>query len=142
MNWNELYSKGSPPDVTAVSSHVKSPLFEELCTHLEHTYSVSSTIEHSTCSGAPGWNLKYKKSGRALCTLYPGQGFFTCLVSIGSRETVAAELLLPLCTNYLQELYRNARPLRGGRWLMIEVTSREILEDVKALIALRMKPKK
>lgn len=142
MNWNELYSKGSPPDLSAVSAHVKSPLWEELCAHLERSYSVSPTVEHSICSGAPGWNLKYKKGGRALCTLYPAQGFFTCLVSIGSKEAMEAELLLPTCTDYLQRLYWGTQLFNGGRWLMIEVTSQEILEDVKTLIALRVKKKK
>jgi hypothetical protein len=142
MNWNELYSKGNPPDLSAVSAHVKSPLWEKLCTHLERSYSVSPTVEHSICSGAPGWNLKYKKGGRALCTLYPTQGFFTCLVSIGRKEAMEAELLLPTCTDYLKSLYWGAKPFNGGRWLMIEVTSWEILEDVKTLIALRVKKKR
>ena len=50
-----------------------------------------------------------------------------------------AELLLCTCTDYLRELYWNTKPYNGGRWLMISVTSPEILEDVKALIALRVK---
>lgn len=139
MNWNELYPKGSEPQLSAVSSYVDSPLWEQLCCYLEDNYGVAPVVGHSICSGAPGWNLKYKKSGRALCTLYPAKGFFTCLVSIGSREAMQAELLLCTCTDYLRELYWNTKPYNGGRWLMISVTSPEILEDVKALIALRVK---
>ncbi len=141
MNWNELYSKDSRPDLTAVSAYIGSPLWGELCSHLEAAYGVSPTVDYSICSGAPGWNLKYKKSGRALCTLYPAEGFFTCLVSVSSKEVTEAELLLASCTNYLQELYRNTKLFNGGRWLMISVTEPEILEDVKALISLRVKKK-
>ena len=142
MNWNELYPKARQPDLPAVSDYIGNPLWEELRGHLESTYDVLPTVEHSICSGAPGWNLKYKKSGRALCTLYPAQGFFTCLVSVGSKEAMEAELLLSACTDYLRELYWNAKPYNGGRWLMIAVTSAEILEDVKTLISLRVKKKK
>ena len=142
MNWNQLYPKGSPPDLTAVSDFIQNPLWDALCAHLESSYGVSPTIEHSICSGAPGWNLKYKKGGRALCTLYPAQGFFTCMVSVGSKEAMEAELLLGNCTEYLQTLYWAAKPFNGGRWLMIAVTSAEILEDVKTLISLRMQKKK
>lgn len=142
MNWNQLYPKGSPPDLTAVSDFIQNPLWGELCAHLESSYGVSPTIEHSICSGVPGWNLKYKKGGRALCTLYPAEGFFTCMVSVGSKEAMEAELLLGNCTEYLQTLYWAAKPFNGGRWLMIEVTSAEILKDVKMLIALRMQKKK
>lgn len=142
MNWSQIYPKGSSPDLSAVSDYIHNPLWNELCTHLESSYGVSPTVEYSICSGAPGWNLKYKKSGRALCTLYPAQGFFTCMVSVGSKEAMEVELLLGACTEYLQTLYWRAKPFNGGRWLMIEVTSAEVLEDVKMLIYLRMKKKK
>ncbi len=142
MEWKELYSKGCRPDLTAIAVYIESPLWNRLCEHVESIYGISPVIEHSVCSGAPGWNIKYKKGGRALCTLYPAQGFFTCLVSVGSKEAMEAELLLPSCTSYLQELYRNTRVFNGGRWLMIEVTSEAILEDVKMLIDLRVKKKK
>ncbi|WMC93910.1 DUF3788 domain-containing protein [Kineothrix sp. MB12-C1] len=142
MNWHEFYPKDNRPDLSAISAYINNPLWDELCSHLENSYGVSPTVEYSICSGAPGWNLKYKKSGRALCTLYPAEGFFTCLVSIGSREAMEADLLLVTCTDYLQELYQNTEPFNGGRWLMIRVASPEILCDVKALIALRVKKKK
>lgn len=142
MNWNQLYPKGYPPDVTAISDYISSPLWNTLCSHLETCYGVSPKVEHSICSGAPGWNVKYQKSGRALCTLYPAEGFFTCLVSVGSREVMEAELLLSGCTEAVRSLYWNTKPFNGGRWLMIPVTSPEILEDVKQLIALRVQKKR
>jgi len=142
MNWSDQYPKGCPPDLASISKFIESPLWEELCQHLEGKYHVMPKVEHSICSSAPGWNLKYKKSGRALCTLYPAQGFYTCLVSIGSKEAMEAEVLLGTCTEYLQNLYWSTKPFQGGRWLMIEVSSSDILEDVKELIALRVKKKK
>ena len=141
MNWNEQYPKTMMPNLQEVSCFVSNPLWEELCTHLESCYGVLPKTEHSICSGAPGWNIKYKKSGRALCTLYPADGFFTCLVSVGSREAMEAELLLSACTEYVRNLYWNTKPFNGGRWLMICVTSAEILEDVKSLIDLRVQRK-
>lgn len=139
MNWNELYPKGNRPDLSAVSEYISSPLWEELRAHLEESYAVLPTVEHSICSGAAGWNLKYKKSSRAICTLYPAEGYFTCMVSIGRKEIPYAELLLPSCTEYIRELYERTSLFNGGRWLMINVTTPEILEDTKELIALRMK---
>jgi len=94
-------------------------------------------IEYSRCGMAPGWNVKYKKGGRALCTLYPAAGSFTCLVCIGQREAMAAEALLPLCSPPVRQLYHTASPLNGSRWLMIPVTDEAVLTDVKALIGIR-----
>lgn len=142
MNWNELYPQMIKPDLSTVSEYIDSPLWDDLLCHIEETYNVFPTMDHSVCSGAAGWNLKYKKSSRALCTLYPGEGFFTCLVSIGRKEAAETEALMTTFTDYIQQLYWNTRLFNGGRWLMINVTSPEILADTKQLIALRMKKRK
>lgn len=138
MKWSEYCSRAEMPELRKISAFVSSPLWEELCSHLESVYGVSPKVEYSTCSGAPGWNVKYKKSGRALCTLYPDDGFFTCLVAVGSREATRAELLLPGFTETVRSLYRDTKLFNGGRWLMIPVSSSEILSDVKQLVALRL----
>lgn len=142
MHWAQQYAKDNRPDLAQISAYVDSPLWQALCGCLEQTYGIAPVVEHSVCSGAPGWNVKYRKSGRALCTLYPAKGYFTCLVSIGSRQAMEAELLLAGCTDYVRALYWQCRPFNGGRWLMIEVTSPEILADVQGLIQTRLKPKR
>lgn len=141
MDWNEQFRQMHQPELLQIQAYIDSPLWTQLCGYLESTYGVNPSMEYSRCSAAPGWNLKYKKSNKALCTLYPNEGYFTCLISVGSKQAMEAELLLSTCTEYLNKLYWQTRPFNGGRWLMIDVTSQEILEDVKRLIALRVKPK-
>lgn len=141
MNWNESYPKEIQPELADIERCIGSPLWRELCLHLADTYNILPKIEHSVCSGAPGWNVKYKKAGRALCTLYPNDGFFTALVCIGGREQMQAEALLPDCCDYVQALYKNTKPFNGSRWLMVDITDERILEDTKALISTRVKKK-
>jgi hypothetical protein len=142
MNWNEQFPQTLMPELSQIGDHIESPLWTQLCKHLESSYGVNPSTEYSRCSAAPGWNVKYKRSSKALCTLYPNKGYFTCLVSVGSKEAMEVELILTTCSEYLNKLYWQTKPFNGGRWLMIDVTSEEILEDVKNLIALRVKPKK
>ena len=56
---------------------------------------VKPILSYSNCAMDKGiwkgWNVKYKKSGKALCTLYPKQGYFQALVVIGAKES--ADLL-------------------------------------------------
>ena len=141
MNWFERYPKSQQPTLQEIAEFIASPLWSGLCSWAEQAYAIAPKVEHSTCSGAPGWNVKYKKSGRALCTLYPEAGAFTALVTVGAKEAQEAELLLPLCSEYLRELYTRAGALNGARWLMIRVTDPRILADVKSLIRLRVMPK-
>lgn len=141
MGWVETYNREDKPEMEAIGRYVDSPLWQELCSFLEETYAVKPSIEYSVCSGAPGWNVKYKKSGKALCTMYPNQGYFTCLVSIGRKEATEAELLLTSFGTYMQELYQNTNVFNGGRWLMIDVSSPQICAETKELICLRVRPR-
>jgi AraC family transcriptional regulator len=130
------------PSLATVSAYVKNPLFECLCKHLEMEYQSKPELEYSRCSMQYGWNVKYKKAGRTLCTLYPMKGYFIVLIVIGSREMPETELMLPSFTEYLQQLYHETKTGMGQKWLMINVTDDAILEDVKQCIAIQKGKKK
>lgn len=142
MNWQQAYPKDRQPTIEEIRAFIASPLFNGLCDWTQSAYEVEPKVEYSVCSGAPGWNVKYKKGGRALYTLYPDAGFFTALVTIGAKEAAQAEMLLPACTEEIRALYVRTKEFNGARWLMIRVTSEGVLEDVKNLVRLRVAPKK
>ena len=142
MSWFQRYPKSQQPTLEQISEYIASPLWGEVCQWAEKSYQVEPKVEHSTCSGAPGWNVKYKKGGRALCTLYPDEGQFTALITVGAKEAPEAELLLPTCSDYIRELFARTQTMNGARWLMIRVTDAQVLEDVKKLIRLRVAPKR
>ena len=49
-----------------------------------------------------------------------------------------AELLIPLCSDYVQTVFKNTKVGNGQNWLMIEGRDREILQDVFSLLQLRI----
>ncbi|TGE34738.1 DUF3788 family protein [Desulfosporosinus fructosivorans] len=130
------------PSLEIISAYVKSPLFERLCKHVETEYQSKPVLEYSRCSMQYGWNVKYKKAGRTLCTLYPMKGYFIALIVIGDREQTETEWMLPSFTEYLQQLYHETKTGMGQKWLMINVTDDAVLEDVKRCIAIRRGKKK
>lgn len=140
MEWHELFPKSRQPELSDIGDYIASPLWPELLDGLTDAYGVAPLAQYSVCSGAPGWNVKFRKGGRALCTLYPREGFFTCLVCVGAREAPRAELALHSCGSCVRDLYFPVKPFNGARWPMIDVTSPGILEDVKRLIAARALP--
>ena len=142
MDKNDICLSNESPSIEDIAGYVSNPFWNELCDFIEKTYSVLPQIEYSSCSMKPGWNVKYKKSSRAICTLYPDKGEFTCLLVIGSKEAMESELILDSCDPHIIEVYKKAKPFNGGRWLMIDVTTSEILNDLKELICIRTKPKK
>ncbi len=136
----EVWDKVNPiqkPSCDTISHYVNNPLWSELCLFLETEYQCRPELEYSKCSLQKGWNVKYKKSGRSLCTLYPMNGYFTVLIVISEKERMEAELMLPFCSEYLQQLYKDTKTGMGQKWLMIDVRDGAVLAEVKDLIAIR-----
>lgn len=142
MEWSALYTIDNCPTIPEIATYIDNPLWAELCTFIEKNYAVLPSIEYSGCAMAPGFNVKYKKAGKSLCTLYPKKGYFTCLVVIGNKDTMETEFILPAFDPYLIELYNSLKPSKMGRWMMIDVTSTLILDNAKELIQIRRKLKK
>lgn len=137
MDWSTLYSDITPPSWEQIEKFISNPLWTEFNKRIQSVYQIEPCMEHSRCSMQAGWNIKYKKGGKSLCTLYPMQGFFIVLVVIGSHEITEAELLMPLCTGYVQRIFKNTKIGNNQKWLMLAVQDKEIMEDVFRLINLR-----
>lgn len=140
--WHIAWSAHSKPEPHEINRWVDNPLFSKLQAWLADTYGVEPAIEYSKCSMDPGWNLKYKKGSKALCTLYPRTGWFTCMVTFGAKLIPELELTLPLCSEKFQILYKKTSFFNGGKWLALDVKEQADLEDVKRLILLKARPPK
>ena len=62
------------------------------------------------------------------------------MVSVAPKDEEAAQMALLTCTAETQAVYHRSAASKMGRWLMLDITSPEMLEDVKALLAVRVKP--
>ena len=146
MQWSELYGKENEPTDEQIREFVATPLWGELADYLQQTYNVKPKIEYSSCAmdkGAwRGWNVKYKKGGKSLCTLYPKQGYFLSLITIAEKDAAEADLIISSCTDYIKEMYHRTEFGKNyGKMLGIEVTSEDILNDMKEFMALRVQGK-
>ncbi len=141
VNWDSLFGPETEPNFVQIGDYIETPLWVELNTYLQNAYQVKPMITYSRGSMQRGWNVKYQKGGRALCTLYPMPGFFIALVVVGAKEMHAAELLLPLLGADARSLYGSTPVCMGAKWLMLPVRDREQLADVRRLISLRVPPK-
>ena len=143
MTWMEAYPAHRQPDMEQIGRYIASPCWQPLLAWLEDTFHISPRIEYSRCSMQGGWNVKYKKGSRAVCTLYPEEGYFICMISVGAKEAPEAELALNGCTAYVRQFLKSSldRPLPPWR-TRGEVRNGEVLEDVKELIGIRMRKKR
>ena len=130
--------KAVRPTLEELGGYVRNPVFPRFCAELTARYGCRETIEYSACSLEPGWNVKFKKSGRSLCTIYPRESCFTVMVVVGRREKEAVEAVLPECTSQVRETYTQTREWNGQRWLLIDLEDEDaVYRDVLRLIEIR-----
>lgn len=134
----DLQDKNICPTMEELGEYVGNPLFTQFCSEIKSVYKCGEKIEYSSCSWEKGWNVKWKKAGKSLCTVYPREGYFTVLVVVGKKEKAAVEEMLPACTAWLRQIYQQTQEGNGQRWLMIDLEDEDDLyKDVLRLIRIR-----
>ena len=82
----DLKDRNYCPTLEEIGTYVNNPVFRKFCSEIQADYKCSAKIEYSSCSWEPGWNIKFKKSGKALCTIYPRESYFTAMLVVGRAE--------------------------------------------------------
>lgn len=143
MESGGFMDSGQKPVIAEIIEYVGTAKghWQELTAFLEEQYKISPKMTYSKCSAKPGWNVRYHKSGKSLCTLYPDRDYFTVLVVVSEKETDQIKIRLDAFGQYFAEVFKTAGSLNGCRWLMLEVRDKVTLDDVKEAIMLKLKPK-
>jgi hypothetical protein len=114
------------------------PLWKELIQFLRENYGMEGEFNHY--GKKYGWTRRYRKSGKALISLFPAKDHFVAQVVLNPAQTEKAlEAGLGKDTIHLIE---EAHAYHDGRWLWIKVKSKRTLEDVKQLLLIKRKPVK
>ena len=113
------------------------PLWERLTRFIGTHYQIAG--EFSFWGPAKsGWNLRYRRKGRALVALYPQKERIIAQVVLGKSQAERA-LSLKLGEK-VSKMLREAPQLHDGRWLSIPVLNEADAEDVEQLLLVKMRP--
>lgn len=112
-----------------------SSLWEELIQFISDNYQMEAEFIHY--GKKYGWTMRYRKSGKALTSLFPAEGYFVAQVVLNPEQTQKA-LAASLGKNTI-EMIENAHAYHDGRWLWIGVKSKRTLKDVKELLLIKRK---
>lgn len=133
-----LLDKNCYPTLDEIAELVNNACFIQFCIEMKALHNCNEKIEYSSCSWEKGWNIKFKKSGKTLCTIYPREHYFTVMVVVGRKEKASVEAILPMCTPEMQEIYKESKEGNGQRWLIINMEDKDkIYHDVFRLIEIR-----
>lgn len=116
-------------------------MWRALTGYIEETYSAKPQMAYSVCAGKPGWNVKYKKGGKALCTLYPESNSFMALVVLSALDMELFDAVKKDYTPYVSKLFDDCKTFNNTKWLMVRISDDSILDDVKKLLRLKLSKK-
>ncbi len=134
-----IMNSNHSPTLTEINSYIggtAGELWLELTDYLEDKFRVKPKSAYSACSGKPGWNIKYHKSGKALCTLYPENSKFIVLVVV-TLTFVENLNNTGYSDPFVWEIIEEAKPFNKTKWLMIPVEDRAELESILELLHLK-----
>ena len=146
MEWKDLYPQINQPSFEEMADYIGGEarrLWDSLFDYMNSAYSAKPKMAYSVCSGKPGWNVKFQKSGQSFGTLYPEEGYFSVFLVISYKHEAEMEILRNELSPEMRAQYDNAQDyMKMGRWMMFRVSSDTDLQDYKLLISIKMKPRK
>ena len=84
--------------------------------------------------------LKFRKSGKTVLTIYLREDHYDFLVIFGKAERELFEGRRNEFPQEIQDIYNNSKTYHDGKWMLISVTELPMLEAVKKLIMIKKKP--
>lgn len=137
MEWFEMYDKDHQPDFNEIAEYIDHPLWKEFGSAIAALTKLSIRVDYSGCSLEKGWNLKFRKGSKSICTVYPKRHFFRVMVSIKTTHP-AFKKVLDVCSEDVKEIIENTPFMNGSKWLVMDVKDKEIYDDVVSLVSFRI----
>jgi len=145
MEWNELYPKTTEPGPENMADFIGGDgkkRWTSLFSYMDTAYGAKPKITYSGCSGKPGWNVKFQKSGQSFGTLYPEKGFFTVFIVISYKLDGMIDILKNELSPEMLNRYAAAQDyMKMGKWMMFPIHNETDLKDYKTLMSVKMQPK-
>jgi hypothetical protein len=86
-----------------------------------------------------GWAVRFRKAGKELLSMYPGEESFT--VQFVLAQTPAEKASSLKLGKNVRNILENAHQFPEGRWHFIRVNSKQDLKDIQRLLLLKESPR-
>jgi hypothetical protein len=142
MSYERMLDKEKQPTAKAIADYLgqdAAAAWDDTTAFLAENYDFSP----ETVFGGQkyGWAVRYRRSGKSLCTLHPEKGAFTVLIVLGGRETEKALEALSSFSPSVAETISGAHQYHDGRWLWLRVVKKNNTADIKRLLQIKKKPR-
>ncbi len=143
MSFERMLDKENPPTAKDIADYLGKDAAEtwnDITTFLAENYNF--TPETVFGGKKYGWAVRYRRSGKSLCTLHPEKGAFTTLVVLGEKETEQTLAALSDFSPNVADTINSAKQYHDGRWLWLRILNKADTADIKRLLQIKKKPQK
>jgi hypothetical protein len=143
MSFERMLDKEHPPtgrDIADYLGRDAAEAWDDVTAFLTENYDF--TPETVFGGRKYGWGVRYRRSGKSLCTLHPEKGAFTVLIVLGGKETEQALEALTDFSPGVAATISGAKQYHDGRWLWLRVLEKNDTADIKRLLQIKKKPRK
>ncbi len=109
------------------------PAFEKLVGHIRVRYAMDELWDEKD-------ELKFRRGGKTLATVYLREGFFILLIIFGRQEREAFEAAQESFSPFVRNFYENSRTYHDGKWMFIEVRPGADVGELIRLLHIKKKP--
>ncbi len=86
------------------------------------------------------FELKYRKSGKTFCALYPREKGMKVLIILGKNEREKFKTSRKDFSEYINNFYDNTRQYHDGKWLYLDAINNTVIADIERLLFIKKKP--
>ncbi len=108
---------------------------EQMVAYLQGRYAM---IEHFNGKD----ELKFRRSGKTLFTLYLRRDRIQALVIFGQREREAFETVRGQFSSHIQQYYDASKTYHDGKWMWIDIVDEDYVLEVLRLVGIKKRPNK
>lgn len=84
--------------------------------------------------------LKFRRGGKTLVTLYVQKDLFRMLLIFGKAERAAFEQIADEFPAAIREIYNGSRTYHDGKWMFFDVQDGTLLPDLIRMLTIKRKP--
>ncbi len=135
-------NKDEAPTAEQIKKTLGKKILEEW-NKLNDYISASYNIEPTLLYGGKnyGWMLKYRKSSKTLCVLFPEKDAFTSVIVFGKTELEMLKSLYKNLTRSTQKIINETHQYHDGKWVKFTIPDNGNIEQIKIMLGVKRKPK-
>lgn len=135
---SRLFNKFIIPDEKSMMEFIGSDmrrLWAKLNDYINSNFKVKREINYF--GKKYGWCIKYKKTSKTFCVLFPEQGSFTFLIVLGRKELEKINDMKSDLSAEVIKTINNTHQYHDGKWVYIRLKDDNFINDIKNIIKVK-----